>query len=369
MKRLKLAALTFAIAAALCALIYLVADRVYGTAAGPELSLWYLRSDAAGDALNKLGLSYNTKARGEARLTLRSFDSEEELAAALDTEVPDMLLCSYVKAADLGSRGLLSEAETEDISFPEAVTAVMPGAGSCFYPLGSRVTVLIRSRALCADIPEPDSLETLAEQCAEYTERTGQPFISAQSWAELINVQMCSLGAEFSGLLDAGDGDFKRVYNTLASLGYGYSLTTAGDGCAEKVTAGELACAFVPSTSLSTLSGKKVSVMAPPLPEEGEALCPAELMGIAVTGGHSQRLPSAADFLNWLYRSGGDRTLALASAMIPVSEGKSGSGFWAQPLAALAAQRQLVYMAPDSGYFASRAGFDAAFTKAIDLLQ
>ncbi len=373
MKRLKLAALAFTLAAAACALIYFAADRVYGAAGKSSLSLWYLNGSFESGALSRMGRSYNLKAgRGDMRVSLRGFASEDELAAALETEVPDMLLCSYLKAADLESRGLLSEPATEGVDCPEDIKKVMPAAGKSFFPVGSNVQVLLRNTELCRGIAEPDSLEALAEQCALYAEETGSPFLSAQSYAELFNAQLCSLGASFSGDIraDAANEDFRRVHNLLAGCGYDHGLTASGGDCARSVAAGELPCAFVPSSVLPYCDGKTVSVMAPPLPEGGEALCPAELMGIAVTSTRSERLPSVAAFLDWLANEGGGDTLALASGLVPLGGGASGKGgFWAQELTGLAQERRLVYPAPDSEYFTRRAEFDAAFAQTLDLLQ
>lgn len=371
MKRMKLAVVVFAAAAAICALAYLMIDNYYDSAGGPTLSLWYIRSDCAEDRLRSVLKDYGRHAsRENMRVSPRGFDSEEELAEALETEVPDLLLCSAHKALDLGERGLLSEAAIETPAYPEDVLELMPSSGRCFFPVGARVGLLLMNKTLCTGMSEPASFEELVRQCTDYAGRSGAPFLSAQSYAELVNALMCSLDAPFTGDIhaDAADDSFKRIYNLLAGCGYEHALTAPSDGCAQDVCAGELPCAFVYSTALSCCDGKDVSVLPLPLPEGGAAVCPAELIGVALTTTRSANLPSAAAFLGWLNAEGRCDALALASALMPLGTGKTDRGlFWAEALTELA-QRRLVYVGGDSAYLSRRAEFDAVFSEALDLL-
>ena len=196
--------------------------------------------------------------------------------------------------------------------------------------------------------------------------------MAARSYADLINALMCSLNAPFSGELrtDASDPSFKRVYNLLAGCGYVHGLAAPAEDCAQSVAEGKLPCAFVSSEALAALDGSGISVLPLPLPEGGEAQCPAELMGVAVTCNRSERLSSVAAFLSWLGGDGRSDGLAMTSALVPLgAEGSARGCFWESALRALSAQRSMVYLSGDSDFFSRRDEFDAAFSEALDLLQ
>lgn len=376
MKRWRLAAAVSIIAALMCIVAYNLIDRAFGSDDTQKLTLWYIEGDCTPGKLEKLKKQYNRTAGGERlKLAVRSFADEEALSVAFNSTVPDLLVCSYIRAGDFMDRGMLSEVESGDTEYPENILELMPTAGKSFFPIGSEVGLLVMNKKLCAEAGLTGafaSLQELTDYCNEYMKKTGKQFFSAESYASLINAAMCSLDAPFSGNIrkDAYSSAFKTVYNLLAECGYEGSLMDAGTQSAQYVSEGLLPCAYVPSTRLNSLSGKGISLALLPLPENGEKACPAELVGIAVTSTDSEKLSSASAFLEWLNEDGRCDELAMASALLPLGTPEQNQKvYWEALLTELEESFTLRYMNRGSSFIANHSDFDASFSTALDLLE
>lgn len=366
MKRWKIAALTFIVTAALCAAAILVIGGLNDRGKN-GLTLWYIQGDCSQARLEKLKTQYNySSLSGQRRLSLRAFETEEELAAAFEQEKPGLLLCSSVRAEALADRGLLSEVELAAENSQEEAEA-----GDCFFKLGSRLPLLMLNEALCAQAgtdTDFDTLEELAKSCKAYTQATGKAFFSAESYAALVDAAMCSLGEDFSGDLrkDGKNADFTYVYNLLADCGYDGALLALGDRSAAQVAEGGLACACVRSDRLDEYTAGGLAVCALPLPKGGEKIYPAELMGFAVTAAGDEAVAEASDFLSWLGDKGRAEALAMASALIPAAAPESSGGFYWEPLLTrLGGDCELCYELREP----QREEFDSSFAQALDLLS
>ena len=130
MKKLLLVAIPCT-AALVVFLIYLNLAR----SGGSQLSLWYVEEELPPSVMESLAEEYNSqRGRDSYELLLRSFSSEEDLAAAFEQGRPDLLLCSYTRAASLGSRGLLGAVELADRDYLPALEEALPCAGRSFFP-------------------------------------------------------------------------------------------------------------------------------------------------------------------------------------------------------------------------------------------
>ena len=112
MKKWRLAAAAALIAAfAICLFIVL---SPCGASYAQPLRLWYISGDCSDRALEALVSDYNRRAGKQARaVAVQSFEDEAALGAAFETDMPDLLLCSHAKAAQLASRSVLAGLDTD----------------------------------------------------------------------------------------------------------------------------------------------------------------------------------------------------------------------------------------------------------------
>ena len=377
MKRWKLAAIAALATVAVCLAVTFAVDGISGGDSVDALTLWYTQGDCSAERLDKMKKAYHRHGLfggGEdGGIAIRCFENEEELAEAFNASAPDLLLCSYARAAGLYERGLLSEEELESFSVSADMAEAAPLSGIAFFPLGSRVQLLVMNNELCADAQLDksfESLEELTEKAREYTAETGRAFLSAQSYAGMIGAEMCSLGAELTGDIsrDSKSRDFVYIYNLLAECGYEDAILALGSRSADYVQAGLLPAACVSSSKLPELSMAALSAIALPTPEKGEKRCPAELLGFSVTGADANKKTRAAAFLEWLSASGEDVRLAVGSGLVPAGniDGRAAVR-WAALFTELARDYEMVYLDRDGER--SWADFDASFSQTLDLLR
>lgn len=364
----------WSLAALLAAAAFLIAYRFTAPTGGQQLSLWYVSGDFSPTALELLASRYNSQRQGEYYgLAPRGFSTEEELAAAFEQSRPDLLLCSYDRAASLGSREQLAELVGTDWDYLPEIEAGLPYAGRSFYPLGSAVTVLVYNEAALAGAgitADFSSLEGLCATAEAYREKTGKPFFSADEVTPLLAAWAGALGHRLYGQVerDALNESFRRVYNQLAQCTYGGSFAPPIENVTGLVETGELPCALISSLQAVSL-GEGCAVAPLPLPAEGEPVYVPEIMGLAVTGANSYALPSAKAFILWLRdnNSPGD---ALALGMAP-----AGAAGDCQPDGALSrllmesceSRRPLLY-APLGSFMEKRQEMETQLCHALDLL-
>lgn len=291
------------IAAAIIFLIYIYFG---GKTDSQQLSLWYVDSELSPGFMEKLEDSYNSRrSRDSYPLVLRSFDSESELAAAFEQGRPDLLLCSHVRAASLGSRGLLDSVYISGPEYLPAIEEALPYVGESFFPLGMQVPVLAYNPALLEKAgisPEFQSLESFIKLAGEYRDKTDTPFFTVQELEPLLCSWCGSLGTELSGRLelDSLEKDFTDVYNSLAQAAIDGSFLPPDQQAVELVSSGLLPCALLCSNHVYAMAeGLDFALL--PLPEDGTRLYVPDILGLAVTGANSYSMASAADFLSWLF--------------------------------------------------------------------
>lgn len=341
---------------------------------GQQLKLWYVSGDFSPAVMELLASHYNEQRReNDYPVSLRGFATEEELAAAFEQSQPDLLLCSYDRAASLGSREQLAELVGADWDYLPEIEDGLPYAGRSFFPLGSAVPLLAYNEAALAEAgvqADFASLEGLCATAEAYYEQTGKPFFTAGGVSPLLAVWCGSLGYALCGDAerDALSEVFCRVYNQLAQCAYDGCFLPPSENFTDFVETGELPCALISSTQAVTLAESCVLALLP-LPAEGEAVYVPELMGLAVTGANSYALPSAKAFLLWL-RDNYSPWDALALGLVP-----AGAAAECEPdlelsrllMAVYESRRPLLYP-PLSGYMENRREMEERLCYALDLL-
>ena len=339
-----------------------------------QLKLWYVSGEFSPADMELLASRYNDQRQGE-RYTLvpRGFSTEEELAAAFEQSRPDLLLCSYDRAASLGSREQLADLDGADWDYLPEIEDSLPYAGRSFFPLGSAVQVLVYNEEALAegDIPvEFASLEALCATAEAWFAKTGRPFFTADAVTPLLAVWCGSLGYELQGNAerDALNQDFCRVYNQVAQCAYSGSFLPPTEDANGLVEVGEPPCALIPSNQATTLAEGCAAVPLP-LPEGGAAVYVPEIVGLAVTGANSYAMPWARDFLLWL-REEYSPWDALRLGLIPCTADTNGRPDLAlsKLLMQVGESRKPLIYAPLSGYRENRREMENQLRHALDLL-
>ena len=223
------------------------------------------------------------------------------------------------------------------------------------------MTVLLTNTAKCeaAGLPASwDSLEALLDTAQDYAASSGAPLIAADSYAAVFRGALLSLGADFDPAAPSVNSeDYAKIYNALAQCAYNGGLSAA------KSSSGELPCALARSTALGGGLPSSLSASLAPLPESGNDMRPAELMGIAVLHNENRNSDAAIAFIDWLCGRERLSKLALDSGLVPVSELDSKSG---SPLLELYDCGKLSFADTDGG---AEQEFDAQFRRTIELLN
>ena len=358
MKKWRLAAAAALIAAFAICLFLALSPR--GASFAQPLRLWYISGDCSDKALEALVSDYNRRAGKQTRaVAVQSFEDEAALGAAFETDMPDLLLCSHAKAAQLASRSVLAGLDTDAKIWTQEVSG-LEGVGEYFFPLGARVTVLLTDTAKCkaAGLPASwDRLEALLDTAQSYAAAGGAPLLAADSYTAVFRGALLSLGTDFDPAEpDAKSVDYAKIYNELAQCAYNGGLSAAAS------MPGELPCTLAWSTALAGSLPVSLSASLAPLPEGGSDMRPAELLGIAVLRQESRNSGTVIAFINWL--CGGERLAALAlnSGLVPVSEPGSAPD---SPLLELYNCGKLAFVDTDGS---AEQEFDAQFRRTIELL-
>lgn len=365
----------WALAALLAAAAFLIAYRFLSPpGGGQKLKLWYVSGDFSPAVMELLAGHYNDQRQeGDYPVSLRGFATEAELAAAFEQSRPDLLLCSYDRAASLGSRDQLAALEGADWDYLPEIEDSLPYAGRSFYPLGSAVPVLAYNQAALAEAGVTADFAALEGLCATaeaYRDKTGKPFFTADEVSPLLAAWTGALGYALYGDAerDALNENFCRVYNRLAQCAYDGGFLPPSENFTDFVETGELPCALISSNRAVTLA--ESCVLAPlPLPEEGAAVYVPGIMGLAVTGANSYALPSARAFLLWL-RDNYSPWDALALGLVP-----TGAAADCQPdlarsrlLMEIRENRQPLVYSPLGSYMEQRQEMESRLCHTLDLL-
>ena len=308
--------------AALAVVVFLIYINLGGSGS-QQLSLWYLEGDIPPAVMESLATDYNSgRGRDSYALSLRGFSTEDELASAFEQAQPDLLLCSYARAADLGSRGLLGKVDLADRDYLPAIEEALPYAGKSFFPIGSKAPVLVYSPSLLEGAgisPDFESFESFLLTAEKYTAEKGSPFFSSESLLPYLSTCCASLGYRLEGTTkqDGRSEEFAGTYNALASAAIGGSYLPPGADRLELAAAGLLPCVILDSPLSSGLP-EGLSYGALPLPETGRQVYVPDILGFAVTGANTFAMSSVRDFLLWM-QDGFSTDVVLSLAMVPVS--------------------------------------------------
>lgn len=325
------------------------------------LTLWYTQADCDSAAMESL----ITRCRKETgiRLQATAFADEEKLGAAFEGltgrayEAPDLLFCSHVRAARFEESGGLAEIAAA-LPVPEALSDTFPAAGRSFFPIGSRLPVLLVNTALTDGSYE--NFEALLAAAGE------APFLGCDCAASLLYTESAAAGIRLTGdaASDMKDGQVSALYNELALAAFrgGFVLR---ERAADYVRAGQLACAVTMSTTLAGLADKTLDVRLLPLPEGTDARYPVELMGFALLDGADTEV--SEHFFQWLWAGSGVET-ALAAGMAPFQQIDAGGGELAKRLNAATRNAAIYPLDPDESFVQNRAALDKWLREALDLL-
>ena len=321
-----------------------------------SLRLWYAETDCAPSQM--AAILERCRRETGLRIEARGFSDEYALGDALESEQPDLLFCNHIRAASLYAREKLGSLAQQRPFSPSLRTAG-EGIGTSFFPLGGRLPLLVTNTALTDG--DFDSLEALLEEAGE------TPFLVSDDWAELLFTLSLSKGCWMQGVEteDAKNPVYREVYNAVAEAVFRGGLVPTEQALAY-VRQGQVPCAVVPSTELAGLTEEGLAVRLLPLPEGGEALYPAELMGFALLKDANTVL--AGDFLDWLYAGIQDSETALALGLLPINTGAPGQSAAERALTEFAQSGLVAFLAPDTAFYANRAECEKHLRQALDLI-
>ena len=329
------------------------------------LTLWYAETDCEPTAMENL-IARCRKETG-IQIAATAFPDEDSLAAAFDgltgstLERPDLLFCSHIRAAGLEGAGELAEIG-QALSIPEALSQIHPAIGRTFFPLGSRLPVLLVNASLTG--AEFDSLDALLTAAGE------KPFLGCDCWAEFLYSELAAQGIRLTGLpkQDLRDAQAAELYNRLA-LAVLQGGFTARENAAEYVRQGLLPCAVVMSAELAGLSGEALDVRPLPLPTGAQAQYPAELMGfVLLSGAHAD---TAEKVFQWLWSGRGAENATEAGLLPFVQSGTAAreGGDLGSRLNALNGELAIVLLDADEPFSQNRDGLEQWLRQTLDLLS
>ena len=328
-------------------------------AAVGSIRLWYAAPDCAPAVMEDL----LSRCREETGLAVFAdcFPDEQTLAAALETDRPDLLFCSHIRAAHIdGIGGLVALDET--LPIPESLKEIQPAPGRVFFPIGSRLLLLLQNTALTEE--KFDNLESLLNAAAD------TPFLAADDWSMLLYAAMRAEGKEMQGLpeKDRENKSYRTLYNLLGEASFRGGLAITERDAAEYVRQGMLPCAIVRSGTLAGVSDDGLRVSPMPLPKRAETAYTAELMGFAMPNGANAE--NTKIFLCWLWNGQG-REAALNAGLAPVANPDPKAvpdSELKQLLLTLSESDSLVWPDGRETFFMNHESCEARLRAALDLL-
>ena len=337
----------------LCALLLCGCGRSPAGSEPYSLTIWYADSPLS-PGLTQLAEEYNrTRGRDALPVTLRAWESEEQLLRALQNSAPPALvLCSHAFAFSLAEAGSLRETEGIAPVYPDWLRERADCVGRGWFPIGFDLPLL------CAPESFPCAPAELLRDAASLARTSGCPALAVERFAPLFYQFMLDAGTEFhaDSARDVFSEDYVNLYNLIAGAAFDGGLTF--DGAAAP------SCHIAASSALpgSDLRGLRFSPLS-----EGPLL--AEGCGLAVTVRETRAQRALPAFLRWLAEPGRMGGLALGAGLIPAAaESLSPENALEAELVSLTGR---VLHLPDAGadYYVNQSAFEEQLRAALELLR
>lgn len=327
------------------------------------VSLWCVAGAPGADALAELAEEYSLTAGVAMPVTVKQFPDETVLAESFNLRRPDLLLCSHAREESFAERGLI-------LSIPSLSADALVGVGAgfegwCdggFLPLGCELPLLFSA-------PGAVSGDVTAEELFAAAEENGEGYFAVSSYADLFAALLTGQDAALSFDIpaDAGDSRFAALYNRVAELAFSGALCLCSSP-AEKVAAGELACAVVSSDELYgiELGDCRISAMPGLAGEKSQFM--STVYGLASTAAEGRDSTAADGFIRWLTE--GDRlgTAAMKNGLLPAWSSGGAADALSEAILAVSRDRRLYTCGETEEFFARRDSFDAEMRQALKRL-
>lgn len=346
----------------LCTSLCACAEREAEEPVTVPVSVWCTESSPTAPLLETLITEYNALTDREATVTLKLFPSEGAMAEAFNSLRPDLLACSYDRAASLTDGGQLSALPGLEESMREKLNGGLADlAGGSFIPVGGEAPLL-----LCAPGAVPPA--TPEELAAAVRDAQGQS-LAVSSWADIFAASACARGEELCFELgrDAENPAFSELYNLFAELAYDGKMSFSVHA-AELAAAGELRYSLISSTELRGADIEGCTLCAMPDMYGDESAFISSVWGLAVTGGAGKSAWGAADFASWLLEGARLGNAALEYALMPVTACTDRSDVLSAALFEISRTHRLYAAEAGSPYYADRHEFNADVTAAMKRL-
>jgi len=269
------------------------------------LVIWYTTENDFSDLLEALTEKYNKL--GVITAQLRAFETETELARALNYSRPDLLLCASNIAMGLWNNGNLCRLGT-NAEFIPALCAQSESIGRGYFPFGISAQVLLVNTSLALELAGGEiptglfsSLENIMNLSSDFPREDGISLIAAENFADVFSAYMTAAGDEFTGLRenDINSSCYGKLYNYFAEGAYKGSVSL-DSSAAQAVIEGRCVCAFVSSLDIPALNDS-CTVM--PMPDfAGVKPCSVGIAdGLAVCCENPARYNAIVDYLNYIF--------------------------------------------------------------------
>ncbi len=345
------------------------------------ISIWYVQGELMSEELVSLAEQFNQSTK-DISVELKAYANEDELAYALDSARPDMILCGHERAFSLYEQDRLRDISASFAKAPVFLQSFLNSSGcvgSSFFPMGAETELLAvngseyDNSSLSSGGREIfASLEGICDAASAYGENEGKVFFTADSFSALFTGYLAKSGCSFHGIRaeDIKNETYVNTYNLLADAAYNGGLAGYDSSALPLVESGEVVCALVASTELTSALPDGIELYPMPSPDGGEGICPARATGLAVTSPFTENEEAIARFITWLCQAERVGSTALSGGLIPAVDSSLPDD--ASPLAAVLyelSSSELWLPSLDSGYFDSDREFEQSFRAALEMLK
>ena len=314
-----------------------------------SLTLWLVEGDPLAPALHVLAEIYNaTRGRDTLPLSLRLFESEERLLAALHSgAAPALALLRRETALSLAESGLLVDPGLSPV-YPSWLSGYDGLIGHGYYPVGFSLPLL------CCAESAPASLSALLEESARRGRAGESACLYIGSYAPVFRQGLLDSGEDIAAAFTqrSQNRSYVNLYNLVADAVFDGGLSLSPGGVYPwRIESGS-------ALRAQNLTGKTLR------PLSDGALC-AACSGLAVTVRESRMRRALPDLLRWLFDAQRLPAAALDAGLIPASPlSRAPADALDEALLALV-DRPLVL---DGGAAETPEDFDAALREALALL-